>query len=212
MKKKDILIYILICLILGILLVRQFYTTKVVEKIKTGEENQLLALEVSRLIKANTDLRLEIQDLGATSEKYQKSLDDKKSASEEVAKNIEKYQILAGVTKIEGRGVEIKIDGDLDQTQMVDLANALRNIGIEGSSVSGKRVIISSYFKTASDGLYLNETKLAKPYTILAIGNAPLISEALKRKGGIIEQITGSSKDLKITVEEKDKIILAPSS
>ncbi|MCX6807108.1 MAG: DUF881 domain-containing protein [Candidatus Berkelbacteria bacterium] len=212
MLRKDILIYSLICGILGALLVRQFYATKAVEKIKKGDKNQLLALEVSRLIKANDDLRSEIKDLGATSEKYQKSVEDRKSASEEVTKNLEKYQILAGVTKIDGTGVEIKIDGDVGQEQMVDLVNALRNIGVEGLSINNKRFVISSSFRFMADGLFLDNTKLERPYTVITIGNAVLIKEALERKGGIIEQIKSSSRDIKIEVIQKDKVILEPIS
>ena len=207
-QRKDILVFVAVCLILGILVVWQFFASKEAAKLTTEEENQLLALEVSRLIKANTDLRLEIQDLASTSEKYEKSLVDRQSAIEEVGKNLQKYQILAGVTKIQGPGVEIKIDGDLDQTQIVDLINALRNIGVEGISINGKRIIISSSFSTRADGLYLNTIKLDNPYTILAVGDGPLIEEALNRRGGIIEQLETSSKDIKVIVDKKDQIVL----
>lgn len=207
-QKKDLLAFILVSLILGMLLVRQFYVSKEAEKIQKGEENQLQALEIARLMKANTDLRLEIKELATTSEKYQKALLDRKSASEEVVKNLEKYRILAGTTQITGPGVEINIDSDLTKEQAVDLINALKNIGIEGLSINGKRLVISSYFISEADGLYLNGRKLEKPYVILVLGNAPLVKEALERKGGIIEQIQSNAKDTKIKIEKKETIVL----
>jgi uncharacterized protein YlxW (UPF0749 family) len=211
-NKKDILILSLISLILGILFVKQFYISKEVEKLKAGEENQLLALEISKLLKANTDLRLEIQDLSITLEKYQKSLEDKKSAAEELSKNLEKYKIIAGTNKIEGQGVEILISKDLEKEQMVDLVNALKNIGVEGISINGIRLTISSYFTATLNGLFLNSQKLESPYKILVVGNASLIKEALERRGGIIEQIKAGSKEAEIKIEKKDKIILEAAS
>lgn len=210
-QKRDILIFVIICFLLGILLVRQFYVSVETVKIKKGEEEQLLALETSRLIKANADLRLEIQDLAATAEKYQKSLEDRQGAAEEMKKTLEKYKIIAGVTKVEGEGIEIKIDGDVSREQMVDLINALKNIGVEAISVNSKRLTISSYFESNEEGLFLNGQKLNKPYIISVIGNAPLIKEAVERKGGIIEQIQEGAKGLKIDVESKEKIILEPA-
>ena len=211
-QKKDLFIFILVFLVLGILLVRQFYTSKETKKLEQSEENQLLALEISRLIKANTDLRLEINELATTLEKYQKSWQDRKSAFEEVEKNLEKYKILAGTTEIKGPGIEVTIDGELDKEQMVDLINAFKNIGVESLSVNGKRLIISSYFAANQEGLFLNGMKLEKPYIILAVGNAPLIKEALERKGGIIEQIQSSEKDIKIKVEKREEIVLNKAS
>jgi len=207
-QKKDFIIIALVCFILGFLLVRQLYLSTETQRIKKGEEEQLLALEISRLIKANTDLRLEIQELATTAEKYRRSLEDKKSATEEVSKNLEKYKIIAGVTRIEGPGVEIKIESDMAKEQMVDLVNALRNIGIEGISINGRRLTISSYFAAGQSGLFLNGQKLEKPYTIWVIGNAPLIKEALERKGGIIEQLQVETKEGQIKIEERDKLIL----
>lgn len=212
LNKKNILILSLVSLILGILLVKQFYISKETERLKAGEENQILALEISKLLKANTDLRLEIQDLSVTLEKYQKSLEDRKSASEELEKNLEKYKIIAGISKIEGPGVEIVISGDLEKEQMIDLVNTLKNIGVEGISINGTRLTISSYFTTNLGGLFLNNQKLEPPYKILVIGNAPLIKEALERRGGIIEQIKSSSKEIEISIEKKDKIILEAAS
>ena len=209
--KKDIIVLSVVGIVLGFLLIRQFYLSKFTQRIQTGEDNQLMALEIAQLMKANSDLRLEIGDLTTTSTKYQKSLGDKKSATDEVAKNLEKYQIIAGTTRVKGPGVEIRIDGDLEQEQLVDLTNALRNIGTEGISVNNKRFIINSYFKRTADGTFLGDTKLGRPYTISATGNGALIKESLERAGGVIEQIKDSSKDIKITIDIKDEIILNPS-
>lgn len=207
-NKKDILILSLISLILGILFVKQFYISKEAEKLKAGEGNQLLALEISKLLKANTDLRLEIQDLSITLEKYQKSLEDRKSAAEELSKNLAKYKVIAGTSKIEGQGVEILISKGLEKEQMVDLVNALKNIGVEGITINKMRLTISSYFTATLKGLFLNSQKLESPYEILVVGNASLIKEALERKGGIIEQIKASSKDIQIQIEKRDKLLL----
>jgi len=208
MKKRDIIILILVSIFLGILVIRQFYFAKGAEKLRSGEENQLLAIEVSRILKANAELRVEIKDLNTTLENYQKSLTNRKSAQDEVAKDLEKYKAIAGITEVEGRGVEIDLDGDPTREQVVDLINALKNIGVEALSINGQRLIISSYISYGSEGLYLDGKKLEKPYVIEVIGDSKLIKESLERAGGIIEQIKEENREIKITVNEKEKIIL----
>ena len=209
--KKNILILTLIGIILGFLIIRQLYLTKQAEKIKTGEDNQMLALEISQLIKANSDLRLEMTNLSTTQEKYNKSLEDKKGASEELSKNLEKYKIISGVTKIAGQGVEIKIEGGIEQEQLVDLVNALRNIGVDGVSINSKRFIISSYFTKTAEGIYLGGTKISAPYVVGVVGNGALVKESLLRRGGIIDQIKESGDDIKVDVEQKEEITLPAS-
>jgi len=210
-SKKDYIIIFLIGILAGFLIVHQFYLAKQTKKIATGEDNQFLAVEVSQLIKVNSELRLEVKDLAQTEEKYQKSLEDRQSAQEELSKNLEKYKIIAGVTKVEGQGVEIKIEGDAGPENLVDLVNALRNIGGEGMAVNGIRFNLASYFKGTADGLFLGDTKITSPFLISAVGNAPVLKESLDRKGGIIEQIKGADRNWKISVEQKDKIILPAS-
>jgi uncharacterized protein YlxW (UPF0749 family) len=207
-KKKDIIILTVIGIVFGFLVICQLRLTHEAKRIQTGEDNQILALEIAQLTRTNSDLRLEVKELSTTQEKYLKSLEDRKSASEELAKNLEKYQIIAGAKKMEGQGVEIRIEGAIGQEQLVDLVNALRNIGIEGMSINNKRFLISSYFQQTADGLYLEETKITSPILIAVTGNGPLIKESLLRHGGIIEQIKEGDKNIKITVEQKEKIIL----
>lgn len=196
-QKKDLLIFVSVCFVLGFLLIRQFYATKELAKITQAEDNQLLTLEISHLIKADSDLRLEIKEQSVTLEKYEKALEDRKSAAEALEKDLEKYKIIAGVTKIEGPGVLIKVEGGLGKEEMVDLVNALRNIGIEGLSLNKKRIVLNSSFSGGQG-----------PFIFEVIGNGPLIKEALERKGGIIEQIKSNNPNVKIGIEKKEKIQL----
>lgn len=210
MGKREIIILALVSVLLGFLIVKQFYLTQSTEKLKKEEENALIAVEFSRLLKANADLRTEIDELTTSLEKYQKSLSERKSASEEIRKNIEKYKIIAGESKVIGEGVEIEILGDLTKEQLIDLINALKNIGIEAISINGKRLIISSFIKSTSDGLYFEDKKLEKPYRIQAIGNSSLLKESLERKGGIIQQIKEMDPAIEIKITPQKEIILEP--
>jgi len=209
---KEIIIFVVICVALGYLLSRQLLVAKKTQAIKKGEEEQLIALETARLIKANADLRLEIQELGTTASKYRESFKNRSEAEEEVSKNLERYKIIAGVTRIEGEGVEIRIEGGVSRENMVDLVNALKNIGVEGISINGRRLTISSYFTSNSQGLFLNQVKLEKPFLFQVVGNSALVKEALERRGGIIEQIEAERKDVKIKVEKKERLILEPAA
>ena len=91
------------------------------------------------------------------------------------------------------------------------MINALRNIGAEGISINGQRFVINSFFRKTADGIFLENSKLSSPYIIQTVGNSALIKESLLRKGGIIDQTEESGTEIKVSVEQKDNIILNAS-
>lgn len=192
-NKKDIIIISSICLVLGFIVVRQFYLQQKVNKVSQPEEGNAIAMEVAELIKNNDELQAEIDDLTGQKDILFSSAANQQAANETIEKNLDKYRIILGQTKVEGTGVEIIFDDKVDSTQIIDLINALKNIGAEAIAINHQRLNQKS---SVEDGIFY------PPSRVEAIGDANVLEEALKRKGGIVEQIgTG-------TVQKHDRIIL----
>lgn len=195
-RKKDLLIITGICLILGFAAASQFYLHQKVTKVSQPEEGNALAIEVAEMIKTNEELKKEVDDLSLQKNNLSSSAANQQVAGETLEKNLDKYRIILGQTKVEGSGVEIIFADKIDSTQVVDLINALKNIGAEAITVNHQRIKLKS---SVEDGIFYPPTKIE------AIGDATVLEEALKRKGGIIEQIgTG-------TVQKQERIILPAS-
>ncbi|MEI7792487.1 MAG: DUF881 domain-containing protein [Candidatus Berkelbacteria bacterium] len=196
-KKKDYLIISIICFFLGIFLVSQFHSSKEVKKISQPENSETLALEVSKLTKTNSDLRQEVKTLTSTLDSYKDTSESGKKLYEKYLSDKAQYDIIIGNAPKTGQGISVMVTGTLNTAQIVDLINAIKNIGSSMISINGKRLVVNtdlSQFAGKSD------------YKIDVLGNSKLLDSAIKRKGGILEQI--STKDLKIDVISSDEIVM----
>jgi uncharacterized protein YlxW (UPF0749 family) len=196
-KKKDYIIACAVTFSLGIFIVSQVFSTSEYKKVSTPENNEVMALEVARLTKTNADLRQEVKALTLDLDTYQSSSESKKSLYEQYQTDSSKMDIIIGASGQTGQGVEINIKGALSAAQVVDLVNAIKNIGSSLISINGQRITLKTPLIT-----YANKEN----YQIDVLGNGKILKSALERKGGIIEQI--SSKDLEISVSEVDKVAI----
>lgn len=180
--RSDYIIFTIICLLLGVFLTRQYIASKQIKTITQPESTEVLALEVAKLTKSNSDLRYQILKLTLDLDKYQ----DSKEVAKKVSNELETLQIVNGEKSAPGQGVIIQIDKPLEQTQLIDLVNALKNIGTYTISINNQRI-------TAN--FFIPNNYFSSPYEVKALGNKTLLESALNRKGGIIEQIAGDERD-----------------
>lgn len=198
-KKPDYILISIIGLFLGIFLVSQYYSTSNYKKVTQPQNNEVLAIEVAKLTKTNADLRSEIKKLTADLETYKSSSDSKKELYDKYLSDSQQLDIINGFSGKSGQGVVIQIEGGMTTAQIVDLINAVKNIGSELMMINGERVTLQSSFYKYSG---------MKSYEIKVLGNSRLLKSAIERKGGIMEQING--KDLKFSVFESDNIDIVP--
>lgn len=179
-NKKNIILVSIIALILGVLIVRQFYLQKRLSKISHPQVGEALAYQVAELIKGNTESRVQIAKLQEQYDKMQKSSTDLQSAKETLDEKNKTYEIILGKAKTEGPGVAITFNDKIHSTQLVDLLNALKNIGVEAISINSQRITPAS---SITEGLF------NPPVVIQAIGDKNLLADSLTRPGGIVSQI-----------------------
>lgn len=194
-KKRDLIIFTIIGVVFGFFLIRQFYASREVRRLTQPENSEVLALDVARLTKSNAELRQEVLTLDSQINNYNKSMTDQSTASETLDRDSRRYQQINGFLAISGRGIILRIDQSLTQPQLVDLANTIRNIGVDGFAINSHRIIINSHFEATT----LN-------YEIAIIGNPTIIKSALTRKSGFLDLLFPDGAGFAIS--EQDTITL----
>lgn len=195
MKRNDFIIISLICAFLGIFIVSQYFTGRNVKKVTAPENNEVLALEVAKLTKTNADLRLEVKKLTGDLDAYRDSNRSQKELYEKYLEDTARFDQANGIVKKQGQGVLISIDGGMSTPQLVDLVNAIKNIGSDLFAINNQRVIFNTN---------LSQYAGLGHYEIIVLGNSSMLKNAMERKGGIIETI--STKEMKINIAEKENL------
>lgn len=175
---KELILFIA-AMLLGTIIVQQIYLHRKISEISKPDQTQALGLEVSQLYKNNVKLQEEVDQLTQEKQKTSQSLADREAATVNLQETLEKYQIIASIKPVVGQGVKIQVADKLETVQLVDLVNALRNIGVEAISINNRRIGP----KTGVDSSF------QAPYEILVIGDSEVLSNSLTRPGGIIAQI-----------------------
>jgi uncharacterized protein YlxW (UPF0749 family) len=179
-ERKNIILLTVACVILGFILSRQFFLHNEVKRLSGPEEEQELSIQVARTIKNNKELTLERDKLAQQYELLQKASSDRKSAQQSLENSIDQYELILGYQSVKGAGVTIRFSDSLATTQITDLVNALRNMGVEAITINGRRI---------GPNMGWDQYTFSSPYKVQAIGDSKLLKESLERRGGIMEQI-----------------------
>lgn len=197
MKKIDYVVILLVGVFFGIAIITQFYTGQKTKKIIQPETNEVMAVEIAKVAKTNENLRIQIGDLT-------KNYNQLKSASTSRTDSYQKYKeesyildSVNGIVADSGQGVVIIVNGQLSTPQLVDLVNAIKNIGTYEISINDKRIILSTY---------IDSTNFSAPIRVKALGNSSVLESALTRNGGIIEQIR--SKGIGVEVIKSENLMI----
>jgi len=114
--------------------------------------------------------------------------------------------ILAGTVPATGPGITISIadpDGVIAASVLLDTVQELRDAGAEALQIGSVRVVASTWFDDAPDGvgLVVSGTRLSPPYRILAIGDAATLATALEIPGGVADTVRTAGGRILVTEE-----------
>lgn len=194
LRRNDYIIIALACFFLGIFFVAQVEAGRKTQSLLRPENNAVIALEVAKLTENNANLRREIKDLTHDLEIYRGASESRQSSFDKYQSNLGRLSVInSGATS--GPGITINIGGRLSLAQIVDLIDAIKNIGAEVVTVNGHRLAL---------GEGLNSFAGLDSLEIKVLGNGKLLKSAVTRRGGIMEQLNG--RDISIDVTESDNI------
>jgi uncharacterized protein YlxW (UPF0749 family) len=177
-----------VSLLIGVLLVGQLRS-----QARPTEISSLPAQELSQLIDTlsarNRELRTARADLGETLREYRVAGSQGESALEVSRQDLRRITAFAGLAAVEGQGLVLEVDGDLDAIALNDLINELRNAGAEAIAVNEVRVTNRSVAVQGPRSLMVDNVEIGRHFTLSAIGSPEGLLSAMERPGGVIAQL-----------------------
>jgi uncharacterized protein YlxW (UPF0749 family) len=160
---------------------------------RPNEVSSLTAPELSTLIETltarNRELRTGLADIREQLRQYQLSGPQSESALQVSREDLRRISAFGGLAAVDGQGIVMDVDGDLDAIALNDLINELRNAGAEAIAVNDVRVTAGSVAAEGPRALELDGVEVGHHFTLRAIGSPDGLFGAMQRPGGIISQL-----------------------
>jgi uncharacterized protein YlxW (UPF0749 family) len=143
------------------------------------------------------ELTRQVAALRVRLSRYRSSARTEELALRDARETLADLQVLSGTVPVEGPGVSLDIEDPglrVEWSAMLDLIQELRDAGAEAIAVGGARVIASTWFGPADEGILVDGDPVSPPYAIGAIGPGEELAEALRLPGGpltLIEALPG---------------------
>lgn len=176
-----------------------------------NRENRVNIFKEIQIIKdSNKNLSDQVTEL----EKELASSNDKEQALNNIKKEIERYQIVAGQQAVNGSGISITVSGELESLWFTDMINELFSAGAEVISVNEMRIADSrNGFDTMPNGqILLGGEILSPPFQFQAIGDKKTLVNSISQVGGIISRINAYKPDYKVEITEENNLQIKPIS
>ncbi|MDH4335265.1 MAG: DUF881 domain-containing protein [Chloroflexota bacterium] len=178
----------LVAMVIGLLAVGQLRSQS-----RPAELTRLSAQELSTLIETltqrNRELRTGLADIREQVREYTLLGSQGQSAIDVSREDLRRITAFAALAPVEGQGIVMIVDGDLDAIALNDLINELRNAGAEAIAVDDVRVTARSVAIQGALSLQVDGVNIAKRFSLRAIGSPEGLLAAVERPGGIISQL-----------------------
>lgn len=177
-----------VALLIGLLGVGQLRS-----QARPAEISRLSAPDLSTLIETltrrNRELRTGLVDIREQVRSYTLSGSQGQSAIEVSREDLRRIAAFGGMSAVQGQGIVMNIDGDLDAIALNDLINELRNAGAEAIAVDGVRITARSIASQGPRGLEIDGEEIGRSFVLRAVGSPDGLTGAIERPGGIISQL-----------------------
>lgn len=195
-----------VALLIGVLLVGQLRS-----QARPTEISTLSAQELSQLVDTLSDrtreLRSGLADLRETLREYRVAGSQGQSALDVSREDLRRITAFGGLAAVEGQGIVLDVEGDLDAIALNDLLNELRNAGAEALAVDDIRITHRSVAVQGPTSLLIDGIEVERSFSLLAIGSPEGLLSTIERPGGIIAQLQ-QFIDASIVARQSDEILL----
>lgn len=198
----------LLCVFIGLMIASQTKTHAKMESIKQAPSRQL---EQTVVLLKEAESKKENLEKQVT--ELRKQIDELRNSSEIgiPQAQLDKIYVIAGLTEIKGKGVEVELDdrnssklptpdndGLIHSDDILKLVNELKSAGATALAVNNQRLVTTSEIIEAGSSIMVNQTRLVSPYTIYAIGDPETLKVSLSIRGSIIEYLRFYGIEVKI--------------
>ena len=186
-------------LVLGLMLALQLRSHQTANRIDLIRSQELAGM--LKMTESERDrLRDEVSDLRTKLS----TADQGSKEAAAIQDELEKTRIIAGLTAVSGTGVSVILDDSkvirqknedpnaflLHDDDILKVLNELSAAGAEAISINGQRVIATTEVRCAGPTISVNNTRIAPPIQILALGDPPTLENALRMRGGVLESLS----------------------
>lgn len=184
---------------------------------KTVDETDITAIETMRETELRTELaswkekyeeiETKIEDTENKISEYNQELATNADASTILENEVKEAESYLGYTSLKGQGIEVTLkDNDMyniDHSDLLSLINELNIAGAEAISINDERIVSMSDIALINNRIIVvNAKRIAGPYIVKAIGDKKYFESALTIKGGYIDRIKASQKDIEYEVSD----------
>ena len=177
-----------VALLSGVLLVGQLRSQERPTEISSLSAQELSQL-VDQLSQRNRELRSALSDLRETVRQYSEAGTQGQSAIDVTREELRRVNAFGGLAPVEGQGIVLTVNGDLDAIALNDLLNELRNAGAEGLAVDDIRITNRSVAVQGPVSLLVDGQQVGRSFVLRAIGSPDGLLSTMQRPGGIIAQL-----------------------
>jgi uncharacterized protein YlxW (UPF0749 family) len=199
-----------VALLIGILLVGQLRS-----QARPTEISSLPAQELSQLVETlaerNRSDALALSDLRETLREYRVVGSQGQSALNVGREDLRRITAFGGLAAVEGQGIVLDVQGDLDAIALNDLLNELRNAGAEALAVDQIRITHRSVAVQGATSLLIDGLEIGHSFQLKAIGSPDGLLATIERPGGIIAQLQ-QFIFASIVARQSDQIMLPATS
>lgn len=156
-------------------------------------ERETAMQSITYLEREQHTLKEMIADLRVRLAEAQKRQTDQQAVLVVLEQQLKEQRVMAGLTPLAGPGVVITLsdsssnapagsaanDYIVHETDVRDVVNALWSAGAEAIAVNGERLVATSSIVCVGTVIIVNDTRLAPPYQITAIGDQARLVETI---------------------------------
>lgn len=197
----------IVAMLLGLLFVIQLRAQSSGSVLDTLSAQDLTVL-VANLNTRNDQLRAEVASTQTQLDALVAAQARGDTSFNELRSDLVRVEGWAGLLPVDGQGIQIGVAGPLPGAAADDLLNELRNAGTEALAVGGVRVVPGSVIAGSPGALSIEDTFLADPFEVDAIGNSATLTGSLTRAGGIVAQLKATYPAVEITVTPVARLVL----
>ncbi len=197
MKRSNLVWITLVCIILGLTLTAQFRT-------QAGIKGDIPTKRLEEMTDLLKQAESERDALRSQVQKLTGQIDDllhAKSTAAVVQEELKQVRAAAGLTLLQGPGITITLNDStlavqpgqdpnlflIHDDDLLKLVNELKAAGAEAIAINDQRVVGSTEIRCAGPTISVNNTRIAPPYILQAIGSPEILEASLNMRGGIME-------------------------
>jgi len=208
----------IVILILAFLITIQFKSVTVNNEQRSKQNlrvDELLG-ELKKEREQNEDLQKQLDALTNDIAQYRTDAEQETDYSKFLSEQLRRAELMAGFVDVEGPGISIQLsdignrspglsasDTLIHDEDIRRIINELCAAGAEAISVNDSRIISTSAVRCVGPTILVNDTKMAPPYVIKAIGKSHQLEAAMNLNGGVIDNMKVWGFSISITKHKK---------